>query len=669
MNLFAVSAGNVLVDLDGSWLDSVKKSLFAGGIDPRNLIDTFEQLASDKGTYAHMRNRTRVAKERDEAERQLEALQARRDEVLGGLDRQQSAHGEIKGITARLGALKGSEVELAEEVAWQEKIAARARAEAALALLEEIAAAERAQEERRAFAQDRTEELDALERRVRDAEAERIRAEQAEQGARQRLESAQGELARLERERAARRTWAEAVQVLESRLTQHDAQQLGRGILWGVAGLLVALLGVAAFVWSGFAGWGWGALLGGIVLGPALYVVPRVLGERLLLAHLKDQWRNRLAGTHAYGRAQLVTEAGTLAGLAGALAQVSAELQRIAEEHAARTDEAGAAGTAHGAALGELEQSRAAERTSGAALRDWLAGLGVSARDQYRDRLADYRRAQGRLADGYRQLERLLAERGLPDAAALRAEARAALAELEAEQVPAEGLPEPALRARRERLAVVRAELAEGERRLHELDRTVHGESERLMGRLGSLPDEMAACHERIRQLEAQLAALDYDRRAAGRALELFGAVAQDETAVLADLSAAVADVFARISGLDETRHAAVALAGLRHEEIRALDRNGNARALPHLSSGAQHLLYLALRLEMARRERNGRFALLCLDEPFAFLDPERQMETLQYLREFLERTGWQLLLFTNEPAQAERVRSIFPDSQVHQLG
>jgi hypothetical protein len=44
-------------------------------------------------------------------------------------------------------------------------------------------------------------------------------------------------------------------------------------------------------------------------------------------------------------------------------------------------------------------------------------------------------------------------------------------------------------------------------------------------------------------------------------------------------------------------------------------------------------------------------------------------METLQYLREFLERTGWQLLLFTNEPAQAERVRSIFPDSQVHRLG
>jgi hypothetical protein len=44
-------------------------------------------------------------------------------------------------------------------------------------------------------------------------------------------------------------------------------------------------------------------------------------------------------------------------------------------------------------------------------------------------------------------------------------------------------------------------------------------------------------------------------------------------------------------------------------------------------------------------------------------------METLQYLREFLDQCAWQLILFTNEPAQADRVRAIFPDSQQHKLG
>jgi len=111
-----------------------------------------------------------------------------------------------------------------------------------------------------------------------------------------------------------------------------------------------------------------------------------------------------------------------------------------------------------------------------------------------------------------------------------------------------------------------------------------------------------------------------------------------------------------------------VTLTALDHGEIRALDRHGHLRSAGHLSSGARHLLYLALRLEMARRERNGRFALLCLDEPFAFLDPERQMETLQYLREFLEEMDWQLILFTNDPAHAGRVRAVFPDCRAYDL-
>ena len=668
MNLFAVTAGHLQVDLNGEWLNGVKKSLFAGGIDPRNLIDAFEQLSSDKGSLRHMRDRTKLVKEQGETEARLDALGARRDEILGGLDRQETSRTELKSLAARLGLLKGQEAALAEEVAWQERIAERVRCEATLALLADIAALEEAQQERRAFAQDRTVELDALEQRARESEAARIRAEQAQQGAAQRLQQALGERARLDKELAARRTWREAVQALESRLTMHDAQELGRQMLWGVAGVLVGLVGVAAFVLSGRQGWGWWALLAGILLAPVVFLLPRWLGQRLLLAYLKDQWRNRLGGTHTYGRAQAVAEAGTLAGLGGALAQVSAELERLEEEHIARDEEARTAETADAAAQQALTQTRAAEQAAGAALRDWLAGMDVTSRDQYRDRLAEWRRRHGRLSDAYDRLERLLGERGAADASALRAEAQAALAKLQADNVPAQGLPEPEQHARRERLAALRRELEQLERQRHELELSSHGEAERLVGRLGSIPDEMAALYERGRQLAAEVAGLDTDRRAAERALELFRSVSADETTVLAELSAGVAGVFARISGVEEARQAAVALAGLRHEDIRALDRNGVSRPVEHLSSGAQHLLYLALRLEMARRERQGRFALLCLDEPFAFLDPERQLETLQYLREFLEETGWQLVLFTNEPAQAERVRAVFPDCQLHKL-
>ena len=669
MNLFAVSAGNVRVDLDGDWLNSVKRSLFAGGIDPRNLIETFTQLASDKGSLRHMRERSKLAKERDEAEAHLEALQARRDEILSALDRQETARTELKGLTARLGLLKGQEAELAEEVQWQERIAERVRNEAALTLLDEIAALEQTQTGRRAFAQDRTAELDALEQRAQEAGEARIRAEQSHQGATQRLEQAQAELARLDKELSARRTWREAAQALEARMAAHRDGQLSRLLVRGALAAFLLVLGTAGVVAFGNRFASWVGLAAAIALTLTLFTALPWLDSWRLLRELKDAWRSRLGGTHAYGRAQLVTEAGTLDGLVDGLAQVTAELGRLEEEHVARAEEARGAEAAHTAAGAELTRVHTAEQAAGAALRDWLAGQDVTSRDQYRDRLGEYRRVHQRLSEAYDRLQRLLGERGLPDGAALRAEARTVLTQLEADRVPAQGLPEPELVARRERLTALRAEVAGVERQLHELDKASHGEAERLVGRLGTLPDEVAAFHERVRRLEAEIATLDLDRRAAGCALELFQAVSADETTVLADLSGSVAGVFARISGVDEARQAAVALAGLRTEDIRALDRNGVSRPVEFLSSGAQHLLYLALRLEMARRERQGRFALLCLDEPFAFLDPERQMETLTYLREFLAESNWQLLLFTNEPAQSDRAQAVFPDCQVHRLG
>jgi recombinational DNA repair ATPase RecF len=669
MNLFAVSAGHVQVDLGGDWLNGVKRSLFAGGIDPRNLIDAFEQLSSDKGTFAHMRQRARVIKEQGELEQRLEALQARRDEILGGLDRQESARTELKALAARLGALKGEEAELAEEVAWQERIAERARCEATLALLGEVADLERAQQERRAFAQDRTVELDALEQRARESEAARIRAEQARQGAALHLAQALAERDRLDKELAARRTWREAVQALEARLAAQRDGQLTRGLLRGALAAFLVVLGAAGVVSFGRHPWAWAGLGAAVAGALALFTaLPWLEGWRLL-RELKDAWRSRLGGTHVYGRAQLVTEAATLAGLGDGLAQVSAELGSLESEHARRDEEAQAAEAQDVSAAQALAGAQGAEESAAAALRDWLAGMGVASRDQYIDQLGEWRRAQRRLVDAYERLQRVQAERGAADPATLRSEAQAALQRLEAEHVPAGGLPEPELKAKRERLGALRHELEQGGRQRHELELHSHGQAERLMGRLGSLPDEMAALYEELRRRAQQIAALDFDRSAAARALELFRGVAADETTVLAELSSSVAGVFARISGVEEARQAAVALAGLRHEDIRALDRSGVSRPVEHLSSGAQHLLYLALRLEMARRERQGRFALLCLDEPFAFLDPERQLETLQYLREFLEETAWQLVLFTNEPAQAERVRAVFADCQVHKLG
>ena len=246
MNLFAVSSGNVQVDFDGDWLAAVRKNLFTGGIDPRNLMETFERLASEKGTYAHMRERSRLERQREEAESRLDSLTARRDEILSALDTQEAARGGLQALEARRDALRESEAELAAQVARQEQIAEGARLKSHLSLLDEIAALEQAQQKWPHLAQERTGELDDLERRSRASEAKRIGAEEALRAEQRRLDALRAELAALAGELAARGQWRGGVEALQGRLAAYDDGKLTRQLMRGVAALLLFLSGLAA---------------------------------------------------------------------------------------------------------------------------------------------------------------------------------------------------------------------------------------------------------------------------------------------------------------------------------------------------------------------------------------------------------------------------------------
>ena len=62
----------------------------------------------------------------------------------------------------------------------------------------------------------------------------------------------------------------------------------------------------------------------------------------------------------------------------------------------------------------------------------------------------------------------------------------------------------------------------------------------------------------------------------------------------------------------------------------------------------------MALRLELAAKERRNAPALFCWDEPFAHFDAQAQEQALAMLAETLkQQPAWQMLLFTCNPQQA----------------
>ena len=681
MNLFALGPGHVQPDLSGDWVGHLKRNLFAGGIDPQALVTHFDRAAATDRRLEHMRHADALEKQLHEVESALADKEAQRARLLADFATLEARQAEVGRLEAVLREARAEADELAARTAEQEAIARRRRLEERLAELAERERLSAGLARAGALATDERPALADLEQARLTAREHRAAARAAADRDREEREAAAIGLRALAERRRRAEPARLALEPLRLRLEAFRQRQgerapwlrLGRAAAWALPGLLLAL-GAAAAAWLDPRAWAGAALglalaAGGAALGwrRAERVAAAAAEAELRIA--RDRWR-AVAGAPSPDDAPLRApgEATTLAGFAEALEGVRAHLAHldalVADGERRLEERAAQARAAEEAARTAAEAVTAAE----GALTAWLQARGCATPEAYREALADHARARTRLAELDASLAALMEREAFSDPDAVVAETQRLLGELDARGVPRQGVPPEELERLKaaDRTAAGRVEALEREHAA--LDRHQHGDAERLKGLLGGLPLEIAALGEERRKLGAALAEVAFERDAAARARDLFGEVAADETAVLAELSQAIAGAFGALAELPAAEAAAVELSALRNGALRARDRQGTLRDAAHLSTGAQQLLFLALRLELARRERGERFALLCLDEPFAYLDEARTRAALAYLRGFLAETGWQLLLFTCDRAQARLTCAAFPGSRLHEL-
>jgi DNA repair exonuclease SbcCD ATPase subunit len=658
-NLLCLEGGQVDIDTSkGHWVKQVKSKLFSGGIDPQLILREMEDEASDKGSLRHNKRLKGLEAKKAEASRKREELCSKRDSILAQELEAATLAKEIEIGRSRLDDLARQKSSIEETLAREREVDRYQAAEQDLRLLRDVSKLRTELDKLSLFAVDRTDEIGKLDQDRAERERAVAGSEASLEAVRESLWSVEQKIGCLQSSSYDAKTRGAEAQRFLDRLEQFQAGApstvtvtwnralLVAGLLLAAGGLVMATLlhGVAASAASVAVG-----LMGCILcvlLARKLVVGPDVTAAERFRATLRDQWNNA-------GHEAMVAD--SLDGMRQFLTMMRDEEVSLNRELRAACSQRDQLNQRFNAARKELEKRRDSRERTMREINSWFHTQGVGSRDEYQRRLAK----RSSLAQQLRSLEAEVTER-LADSAGegvadLEQEVLRTLRDLEMRGIPPTGLDD----GERQRLA---GELDHLVARQRQLRQEVHDQEKSLSNRRGLVQGGLDDLPQLIVETEAELyrtrAALEdiTQRKASARlARDIFRDLMHGIDSSLEGLAAEISSSYARIVG--ETRD--VKVTGLATNRIHPEDASGDLRPIEGLSAGTKDAFFLAAKLVLARKAQDGQ-ALVVLDDPFLLLDDRRRDRSLELLRDFHDRTGWQILLMTKDEGTAEAASKVF---------
>ncbi|MEQ9364728.1 MAG: AAA family ATPase [Leptospirales bacterium] len=684
MNLYAVRAGDIRVEINSrsSWMDRVKSRLFSGDLDPAAVARNLAVLTSDDGKRVHNKELKKLYADLARYEQQLEEknaeqqrLRLREKEIEQVNDRLETTRAEIQNARQRL-------EEYEAEARHEERIRERDVWHRRLKLLKDFEQAGRRVQELALYAADELPALEALEAQLRGLHETVLSCSGRVEYQARELDQARGALEDLEaREPLSRRKRSEADHCLDrlqrtatnryvKTVTSWNAGRLlaagGAGLLGGCGGFFgaSALVPGAESLIAAIPG----GLLGALLLGgPLLWFarsieqIPDDSARRGLLAGIKDDWRSRLS--EEFPPVESLEAAGE------ALTRFRLEAEALQKQIDAQNERVRALKNALHESQSEREAAVDRERAKQLEIDGWLKERNVEDRAAYvlkRDELRRRREDRSRLES---DIAAVIEQGAAADREGLQIECERRLKALDEDGVPAAGKTETEFRNLQNQISRERMQLDQLSRAERELGEKRAGDSGELRGALQRLTAELGGLEQSTLRLRADIAARELDKDAAGAALKIFEDLRSDNNVLLeqllGELGHSVRKILPGVASMSLQQDGDFAL-----QELLIPDAGGTERPIEHLSSGTRDSFVFAARIALAghSREENDP-AMLILDEPFLTLDEPRERQCLEFLREFQQERGWQLVLLTKEERLRDLAREIFGASAVlHEL-
>ena len=668
-NLHAIRAGDVAASLpagDSRWIEKVRATLFAGGLDPRELSERLRARTQTHAGRVHNKEKKALEAERHRLQARLDELRAKRSRILAGDARLAGLRRRLTETAERLGKTRAFLKEQEEERTEQEAARERLAVEALLGDLEILQELNERLERLEALPRGDVRQFDGLARDRDKVKTELTETEGRIESRRVRLEAAADqETARAAESAVQKRKRDEATLALDRLREFRDRSAFRTEIRWnpvllGLAAAAFVGAGVGLFFTQSYSPYytlpvaGVVVLLGGMALlfARRSFSVPDQAALQDFTQRLRAEWESHFPDESGWPGESPQSAETYLASWEPAY---RAHLQESERQRTELTElRAHQEADNHERVRLEIEHSRA-QATCAA----YLKQHEVATRDELLLRSTEINELTAR-RDGL--LARIERRNPDTDPERLRRESRRKLEQFDEAGVPRLVAPEDKLRALRARCEETRRKIAglEGEERAALL------ESERLAsemrGSTQGLPEEIVELETELAAKTARLGELELDGQAARVGAELFEDLAQDTELALRELTRELAELYGDMAADGGN----LQLETLEFKNVLLQDRGGELRALEHCSTGTRDLFLLAARLVLARRTAPA-VRLLVLDEPFLSLDAGRRRGVLEFLAAFQVAHDWQFIFFTKEPELLNEIRAIFQETAVHE--
>ncbi|AFG37169.1 ATP-binding protein [Spirochaeta africana] len=289
------------------------------------------------------------------------------------------------------------------------------------------------------------------------------------------------------------------------------------------------------------------------------------------------------------------------------------------------------------------------------ALQQLLQGYRCESVQDLSRREAERHQLEERIAEEDRRLAESMRQLDLHDPQLLHSELSRRVNQLD-EQILLDTPSEAGIRAARQRLQELQAQLRQSEEELARCRVDHQGYRTAYDSRFGSLPQEFLQVERELDRVRAQQQEIELNRQAAETAAEIVAELQADASEQLVQLGRQVAAWFGDIVQIDRgIRFTAFDDAGVAVE-----DAGGTSRPLEQLSSGTRDAFYLAARLALIA-ESHLEPGLVVLDDPCVTMDPERTRQAMQLLARFLADTDHQVVFLSKDPETAGYVRAALP--------